>query len=77
MAFKLTPMSCSEVSDAKIRKIEAASGKTKESGKYVFWRLPFFRFVKVYNGNLAMKCLNWIDPAIYYSAVGKYRTAGI
>ena len=36
MAFKLTPMDCSAVSDAKIWKIEAVSGKTKESGKYVF-----------------------------------------
>ena len=36
MAFKLTPMDCAVVNNSKIRKIEAMSGKTKESGKYVY-----------------------------------------
>ena len=41
MVFKLTPMDCADVSNAKTQKIEALSEKTKESEKYVYGDSPF------------------------------------
>ena len=68
-------MRCADASNAKIRKIEALSGKTKEAGKYVFWRFLFFAYTKIYNGNLAQKCLSWINifPASGNTAGPEFR----
>ena len=67
-------MDCVDVSSAKIRKIEAPSGKTKEAGKYVFGDFPLLRLGKFTTEILRKKMLK-LDQ--HFFRVGKHCRPGI